>query len=310
MCPAASHRLQWLEIPSRVREWIEATLGAPVVRADGQAGGYGPGLAARCELKDGRRVFIKAVSAAQNPDTPAMMRGEAAIVRGLPASVPAARLLEVLDDGTWIVLVFEEVPGRQPTTPWVPAELERVARATVALARHEPPAGLPSVADAFGPMFTGWRTLAIEDRTSVFDPWCRRHIDRLAALEVGWEDAARGDHLVHGDVRSDNMLLVGDHDVVFVDWTSTCVGAYWFDLLGMLPSIELEGGGQPEEVLALAGLAALDHAVLAPVVCAFAGYFAERSRLPDPPGLPTVRAFQRAQGEATIAWLRRMVDWE
>jgi hypothetical protein len=39
-----------------------------------------------------------------------------------------------------------------------------------------------------------------------------------------------------------------------------------------------------------------------------AGYFAERGRLPDPPGLPTVRPFQRAQGDVTNAWLRRL--WE
>ena len=25
---------------------------------------------------------------------------------------------------------------------------------------------------------------------------------------------------------------------------------------------------------------------------------------PDPPGLPTVRAFQRAQGEVAVRWLR------
>jgi hypothetical protein len=43
-----------------------------------------------------------------------------------------------------------------------------------------------------------------------------------------------------------------------------------------------------------------------PLVAAMAGYFAERARLPDPPGLPTVRAFQRAQGEVTLAWLRRL----
>jgi hypothetical protein len=39
-----------------------------------------------------------------------------------------------------------------------------------------------------------------------------------------------------------------------------------------------------------------------------AGYFAERGRLPDPPGLPTLRPFQRAQGEVATAWMRRL--WE
>jgi hypothetical protein len=47
---------------------------------------------------------------------------------------------------------------------------------------------------------------------------------------------------------------------------------------------------------------------LVPLVVAVAGYFAERGRLPDPPGLPTVREFQRAQGAVTNAWLRRLWD--
>jgi hypothetical protein len=36
-----------------------------------------------------------------------------------------------------------------------------------------------------------------------------------------------------------------------------------------------------------------------------AGYFAERSTLPAPPGLPTLREFQHAQGVEALAWLRR-----
>ena len=52
----------------------------------------------------------------------------------------------------------------------------------------------------------------------------------------------------------------------------------------------------------------IPHDRLVPLVVAIAGYFVERGRLPDPPGLPTVRAFQRAQGAVTNAWLRRL--WE
>ena len=51
-----------------------------------------------------------------------------------------------------------------------------------------------------------------------------------------------------------------------------------------------------------------DRDEILPLVAAMAGYFAERGTLPDPPGLPTVRAFQRAQGQVTTAWLRRL--WE
>ena len=39
-------------------------------------------------------------------------------------------------------------------------------------------------------------------------------------------------------------------------------------------------------------------------VIAVAGYFRDYARLPPPPSLPTVRAFQRAQADALLPWLR------
>jgi hypothetical protein len=300
-----SHRLQWDEVPESVQRDIARVCGSRVVDAVGQAGGYGPGLAARCELADGRRVFIKAASPTQNPDTPAMIRREIATIAALPEDAPAPALLHVLDDGTWIALVFEEIDGHLPATPWNRDELQLVTRATVALADLELRAPLPPVAEQFGPLFDGWRTLTA-DPDAISDAWCRAHLAELAALEAGWVDAAAGDRLVHGDVRSDNVMITAARDVVFVDWTSSCVGAPWFDLVCMLPSIELEDGGTPESVLALAGLDDADPAVLLPVVVAIAGYFTERGRLPDPPGLPTLRDFQRAQGRVTSDWLQRL----
>jgi hypothetical protein len=59
-------------------------------------------------------------------------------------------------------------------------------------------------------------------------------------------------------------------------------------------------------VLELAGVP-IDPEALLPVVTAVAGYLTERGRLPDPPGLPTLRAFQRAQGAVARAWLRRLL---
>jgi len=235
------------------------------------------------------------------------MRREAEIARCLPAGAPAPLLFHELDDDEWIVLVFEHVDGRLPTTPWKPSELDRVMDATVELGALAPRTSLHTVADQYGSMFVGWRTLESEAPAAVPDPWCRAHLAALAAEEALWDQVTRGDRLIHGDVRSDNVLLTSDDRVVFVDWTSTCTGAGWFDVLAMLPAVELEGGGSPESVIARLGLD-LDPETLVPVVAAFAGYFAERSRLPDPPGLPTVRAFQRAQGDVTTAWLRRLWD--
>jgi hypothetical protein len=93
------HRIQWADVPERVRADLERALGSSVVEAVNQPGGYGPSLAARCGLADGRRAFIKAVSPAQNPDSPGMMRREGQVAAALPADAPAPALLHVYDDG-------------------------------------------------------------------------------------------------------------------------------------------------------------------------------------------------------------------
>ena len=274
------HRLQWDEVSADRRARLASVLGSEVRHAAGQRGGYGPGLAARCELADGRRVFLKGVAADQNPHTPAMVRREAVVVADLPRGTPAPALLHVVDEGDWVALVFEEVPGVHPVLPWVEEELRAVLLATLALGALEPPSSLPTLGAHYGQVFRGWRTLAGAGPQVVVDGWCARHLEALAGVEARWEGVTTGCSLVHGDVRSDNVLLLprlgrppGPADVVFVDWTSTCVGAGWFDVVAMLPSVELEGGGSPERALALAGLA-LDDEQLVPVVAALAGYFA------------------------------------
>lgn len=55
--------------------------------------------------------------------------------------------------------------------------------------------------------------------------------------------------------------------------------------------------------------AAVDPDTLGAVVAGVAGYFTDRSTLPAPPGLPTVRRFQAAQGAVARAWLRRITRW-
>ncbi|MYW06486.1 aminoglycoside phosphotransferase family protein, partial [Streptomyces sp. SID3343] len=66
--PAASGvRVAWESAPAALRTAVEVRLGAPVVRAVTQVGGFSPGVATRVELADGRRAFVKAVGPEPNP---------------------------------------------------------------------------------------------------------------------------------------------------------------------------------------------------------------------------------------------------
>ena len=272
-----------------------------------QPGGFSPGVAARSELADGRRCFIKAVSPAQNPRSPDMHRREGQVTRVLPAELPVPELIEVIDDGEWVVLIFSEIDGQPPALPWSFEDLESTFRALDDLAARTTPcpvAGLSDVDVRFATTFDGYRLLAAGDpAVERIDGWSRKHLDRLAAIEEQWPEAAAGNTLVHSDIRADNLLVRADGTVVIVDWPHACVGAAWLDKTFMLPSVALDGGPSPLEVeRVLRPLNGVAQEAVDCLVVALSGYFTLRGAQSDPPGLPTVRSFQRAQGRVARAW--------
>jgi hypothetical protein len=310
--PAEGVRLMWAAVPAQLRALAERQLGSAVVSAVSQPTGFSPGVAARLLLADGRRVFAKAAGPEPNPGVPAIHRREAQVVAALPEAAPVPRLLwshEDVETG-WVVLLFEEVAGQAPAQPWLADELGRVLAAIVELGEALTPAPLapPAVktaSEAFGAQLCGWAPLLAEGPAtrSRLDPWSARHLEALAALEAEAPAAVAGDTLLHFDLRADNMLLTPER-VWFVDWPLACVGAAWVDVVFFAPSVAMQGGPPPEELIARHPAARrADPAALTAAVASVAGFFTHRSLQPPPPGLPTVRAFQAAQGAVARAWL-------
>ncbi|WP_028807703.1 phosphotransferase [Streptomyces canus] len=309
--PATGVRTPWGDLPEAVRDAVADVLGEPVAHAVTQPGGFSPGVATRVRTTSGRRAFVKAVSGDTNPDSPELHRAEARNAAALPAAVPAPRLLGTHDDGTWVALVYEDVPGSQPHVPWHRTELERVLDAVADLSRTLTPSPLdaPPAATALAGTFAGWQRLLHgehEDLTARLDPWAAGHLPHLAELAAPWPEAVTGDTLAHGDLRADNILLTDDGRTVFVDWPHVLRATVWFDLLVMLPCVRAQGGPDPEELFTAHLLGAgADPDAVTTALAALTGYFLYHCLLPPPPGIPTVRAFQRAQGDAALAWLRR-----
>jgi aminoglycoside phosphotransferase (APT) family kinase protein len=246
-----------------------------------------------------------------------MHRREARIAAALPASVPTPRLLDSYDDGAWVALIFEDIDGTTPRMPWHRPELDRVLVAIGELTSALTPApiAMESVGELMPDVFVGWKRLAAgfasgEDDLRDVDPWAQRHLTELVALEAASPDAASGGTtLLHADLRADNILLTPSR-VFFVDWPWASRGAAWVDLLFMLPSVTMQRGPNPWEIFDThpLGRSAPEPAVTA-VVAAVAGFMIRGSRLPPPPGLPTVRAFQRDQGRPALEWLKRRTGW-
>lgn len=310
-------RLGWADLPRHVRARIVELAGAQVTSETSATSGFSPGYAAILELGDGTEVFVKAVSPEQNPESPTLARAEALVAGVLPDGVPAPRLLWSHDDGSWVLLGFAAVEGSSPAQPWRPDELARVLDAVgdLADAGTPGPAGLPTLAATLTDVVTGFASLeadgaAVDRAVAEAGPhgaWLRSHLPEL----VTWADdalaAVAGDTLVHGDLRGDNVML-GPERVWLIDWPHAATGgAVWFDLLAMLPSVAMQGGGDPAALFAAhRNAAGADPDAVRAALAGITGYFVHGSVQPAPVGIANLRAFQRAQGVAALGWLRSL----
>ncbi|OLD49233.1 MAG: hypothetical protein AUI42_08865 [Actinobacteria bacterium 13_1_40CM_2_65_8] len=308
--PAEGVRVHWDQLPQAVRSAIEERIGGRVVEAITQPGGFSPGLAARLRTGNGRRCFVKAVSVQANPDTPSLHRREAAVVAALPAEAPVPRLLWSYDEGDWIALGFEDVEGHTPVQPWRGDELRMVIAGLHRM--HEALTPSPIVAEsashAFATLLNGWEELR-ESHVDALESWSRRNLDRLVQLEARAPAVVSGRTLLNFDVRADNILIAGER-VFFVDWPWARIGAPFVEWLGLAPSVYMQGGPKPEDLMQRVPLGAVTDDAINAVIASLAGYFLGHSMRPPPPGIPTVRAFQAAQGKIALEWLRDRVGWD
>jgi aminoglycoside phosphotransferase (APT) family kinase protein len=304
-------RLAWADLPDHVRQAVEGWLGSPVLEAVSQPGGFSPGLAARLLTANGQRVFVKAVGPEPNRLAARFHRREAHIAAALPPEAPVPRLLWSWDEGPdgWVALAFEDVAGRQPTLPWRANELARVLVALNSLSAQLTPSPL-SLAEAGSVgtgivLATGWWQRLLDALPPDLDDWSARYVARLAEVEKGAPAASGGDTLLHLDLRADNLLLTPDR-VMVVDWPHARLGAAWVDAIFLAPSVHMQGGPLPDEILeGYSGSASADPAAVTAVLASMAGYFTWAALQPPPPGLPTLRPFQAGQGAIARAWLAR-----
>lgn len=279
--------------------------------------GFSPGVAARLRLQNGHRVFLKAVGPEPNPVSPSIHRRESNIVAGLPTEVPSPRFLWSYDEQGWVVLLFDDIEGKHPSQPWRIDELNRVISSLIHLGDILTPSPLTatevgSVGDHLSRSWLGWQRLkdAWSENISRLDAWSAQHINALVDLEMHAATAVEGNTLLHMDVRADNVLLTPEQ-VWFVDWPHARVGAAWLDILFFAPSVTMQGGPPPQEVIAQhPACAKADPTAITAAIAAIAGVFTYGALQPAPPGLPTLRAFQAAQGVVARRWLAEHTGWK
>lgn len=299
-------------MPVHIRAEVEQIAGARIVSARNIDGGFSPGPAARCDLGDGRTVFVKAAGTVLNEVSPLMHRREAQVLAVLPVGSPAPDLIGVADDGDWVAIVTSWIDGTMPALPLTSAACARVAGLVERLGEFEwgiAGDALEPVGVAHPDLSGHWRRL-YDAPVEGLDAWTSAHLGDLVELESDHATVIEGDHIVHLDLRTDNILLgPTESDDVIVDWPGACRGARWIDLVALLPSLYLDGAPEPEAVFQASSIGRfVDAGAVDVFLASIAGYFTRMSLQPPPFGLPTVRRFQAAQGVVAREWLRRRID--
>lgn len=272
---------------------LEAAAGAaPVERRRVRSSGYGTNSAHWCvDLADGRRAFVKV---ALDDAAAEWLRQEHRVY----SAVEAPFIPELLGwhDGEQTLLAIADLSDAHWPPPWTPGQIDAVRAALDELHATLPPPDLPPIA-AERESLNGWELVA-EDQEPLLStglcspPWLEAALPGL--LETGRTCVLAGEAFLHLDVRSDNLCLQ-EGRAVLVDWNFAHVGNPLLDIVAWLPSLKLEGGPDPWELVPDSqGLAAL-----------LAGYFASHAGLPPPATAPRVREFQRRQAEIALPWAAR-----
>jgi len=305
---AVGARISWAEVPDRVRAWVERTLGSPVVSYADQVGGMSPGCATRLVCADGTRAFVKAVGAELNPHTPTLFRREATALGLLGRHPRWAGLQASYDLDGWVALLLDDVEGTHPDLT-DDATMARLTAATDELVAvmQERVAPEAVVAHLGGGQYDGGLT----DMRAVMSAWA----DSIGLLDsvpdapvpawvragaAGWRErvaelAARPmGHLVHWDIRIDNLLQRPDGELVFLDWGAAGRGPDWLDpLLARLERVDspwFDGSLASSPALARAGDDTVDTWLVG-----MGTHLAVRSMTAVDVSLPTLNAFRRTE---------------
>jgi hypothetical protein len=251
----------------------------------------------RATFSDGRAVFVKQ---ALTPDAVSWLRTERSIYEAIRQPF-MPRFHGAFDEGDVTLIVLEDLSDAEWPPPWSRSRIDAVLVALHALRRTAPPQGIGRL-EARRAEIVGWPDIDADPEPLLATGLCTRSWleGALPALLQASSDAPLdGTELLHLDVRSDN-LCIRNGQALFFDWNIACVGNGDFDIAFWLPSLALEAGPPPWDVLHDAGLLA----------AAVAGFFAVRAGQPPPVTAPTVREFQRAQAEVALTWAARELGLE
>ncbi|WP_118974821.1 phosphotransferase [Taibaiella koreensis] len=237
-------------LPAGLRACLRDALGLNAAQAIVPDCGLSAALRFSVQMEDGSKVFVKA---ATDDSTEQWLRREHLVLSATIKPCMPAVIAWIDRRGKRPVLLSEDLshaywPASHQGVTWCEGDIPLLLSAVEALSSLDTMPGLPP----------------LENRNRSLWTWIKAHPKALLALglcspewlnhslntltEAKQQADVTGDRLVHGDLRSDNICIL-DGQVKFVDWSHAACGAVGYDLALLLPTLRLEGGPDPYQLL-------------------------------------------------------------
>ena len=232
-------------IASRLQQFFDS---APIDWQE-TPGGYSEAHRGIVTLKSGKRVFVKV---ATNEKTNLWLHHENAIYQYVQAAFMPKYygfIPETVGNHD-AILILEDLSAAHWPPPWTDEIVTKVQDALKKLNAIDAPDFLPSM-ESRRSSLGGWaevkrNPLLFLTVGTCSEAWLSSYIDTLVQAEEAADLSS--ETFVHMDIRSGN-LCVDDGQVKFLDWSHAEKGNAALDLIFWLPSLALEGGSLPEEII-------------------------------------------------------------
>lgn len=235
---------------NKIKEALENRLNKKIIQWRKPQLGLSAAARYSIELEDKGKVFVKA---ATDTETAGWLRTEYLVLTSYQDSFIPVLIDWIDESGSFPILITQDLSdaywaASDEGVHWRKGDIELLLDTVKKLSTVKGHPPLPKMENHHAGIWAkiaenpeGFLRLKLCSRN-----WLEHSIDYLVEAESKVDQT--GETLVHGDIRSDN-ICIDKSRVVFVDWSHACVGRADHDLANLLPTLHLEGGPSPFEIM-------------------------------------------------------------
>lgn len=236
--------------PPYLLSLIEDSIGKKTIHWTVPDCGLSAALRFSVTFEDDSKVFVKAST---DELTEYWLRNEHLALSTI-GGLCAPKIIDWIDKpGIRPVLISQDLsdaywPASHHGVVWRDGDPALLIDAVQKLSSQDAPATLLAMTNWKTPY---WPLIAANPDTFIASGFCsaswfNQSKDALILAES--KSDLTGNALVHGDIRSDNICIAGSQ-IIFVDWSHAARGNKNHDLATLLPTLHLEGGPAPYEIM-------------------------------------------------------------